>query len=255
MAIRQIVLDTETTGLDPSQGHRIIEIGCVELVNRRATGEFFHQYINPEREIDPGAMAVHGIKNEFLLDKPRFQQVAAAFIEFIRDAELIIHNAAFDVGFLNHELLLLNQQDSTSLAVWQPLAHYAQITDSLLLARRKHPNQKNNLDALCKRYQVNNRHRDWHGALLDAQLLADVYLAMTGGQVSLDLRLDSELASQEPGDAGVSALAFNQQRKVSPALQQQLIVLQANLEEQQAHDERLQQLAKKSGSCLWLAEI
>jgi len=175
--MRQIVLDTETTGLSPADGHRIIEIGCVELVGRRLTGNNYHQYIQPEREIDTGAIEVHGITNEFLADKPVFADLVEEFIDYIRGAELIIHNAPFDVGFMNHEFRQCKRREAVEdLCV---------VLDTLALARRLHPGQKNSLDALCKRYEVNNAHRELHGALLDAEILADVYLAMTGGQVSL----------------------------------------------------------------------
>ena len=176
--MRQIVLDTETTGLDPSQGHRIIEIGCLEMINRRITENTWHQYINPEREIDQGAYEVHGIGNEFLSDKPRFKEVIEDFLGFIKGAELIIHNAPFDVGFLNAELDRAGSQ-------WGCIEDCCEIIDTLVLAREVHPGKKNNLDALCKRYEVNNSKRELHGALLDAELLADVYLKMTGGQASL----------------------------------------------------------------------
>ena len=178
--MRQIVLDTETTGLEVNLGHRIIEIGCVELVNRRETGNHWHHYFNPGREIDTGAYEVHGISNEFLQDKPRFADLAEEFYEYVRDAELVIHNAAFDVGFLNHELSLLAMPS-------KPLDEACSVLDTLALARQKHPGQKNNLDALCKRYDIDNSQRSLHGALLDARILADVYLAMTGGQTSLGL--------------------------------------------------------------------
>ncbi|MBX9586739.1 MAG: DNA polymerase III subunit epsilon [Gammaproteobacteria bacterium] len=175
---RQIVLDTETTGLSPSDGHRVIEIGCVELLNRRYTGNNFHAYLNPERQIDLGAMRVHGISNEFLKDKPRFVDMIDDFINYIRGAELIIHNATFDVGFLNHEFKLSGSQ-------YQSIEKISGVFDTLPYARRLHPGQKNSLDALCKRYNVNNSNRQLHGALLDAELLAHVYLAMTGGQVTM----------------------------------------------------------------------
>lgn len=175
--MRQVVLDTETTGLDPALGHRIIEIGAVEILNRRATGEVFHVYLNPEREIDAGAIQVHGLTNEFLQDKPRFGDVMASFLNFVAEAELVIHNAPFDVGFLNAEL---KRRDAGPLA-----DHCAGVLDTLKLAKETHPGQKNNLDALCKRYEVDNSGRSFHGALLDAQLLAEVYLAMTRGQESL----------------------------------------------------------------------
>ncbi len=178
--MRQIVLDTETTGLEVNLGHRVIEIGCVELVNRRVTGNHWHFYFNPEREVDVGAFEVHGISNEFLADKHRFAEKAADFLEYIDGAELVIHNAPFDVGFLNYELSLLEGQLPS-------LEQRCRILDTLVLARQKHPGQKNNLDALCKRYGIDNSDRSLHGALLDARILADVYLVMTGGQTSLGL--------------------------------------------------------------------
>ena len=161
--MRQIILDTETTGLEPSQGHRIIEIGCVEMLNRRVTDRTFHQYINPGREIDAGAVEVHGITNEFLADKPRFSDIVQGFLDFVHDAELIIHNAPFDVGFINHELGMLGGQPGR-------IEDRCSIVDTLVIAREKHPGQKNSLDALCKRYEVDNSARDLHGALLDAQI-------------------------------------------------------------------------------------
>ncbi|MDD5388851.1 MAG: DNA polymerase III subunit epsilon [Gallionellaceae bacterium] len=176
--MRQIVLDTETTGLDPAQGHRVIEIGALEIVNRQPTGATYHVYLNPQREIDAGAMAVHGLTNEFLADKPRFADIAPDFLEFVRDAELVIHNAPFDVGFLNAELAKLKDG---------PVKRYCTVLDTLKMAKGLHPGQKNNLDALCRRYEVDNSGRAFHGALLDAQLLAEVYLAMTRGQESLGI--------------------------------------------------------------------
>lgn len=175
---RQVVLDTETTGLEPSQGHRIIEIGCVEMVNRRLTGKRFHQYINPNRDIDEGAIAVHGITNEFLENKPDFSAVKDDFLAFVGEAELVIHNAPFDVGFIDHELLML---DRTA----QSITACCSIIDTLPFARKKHPGMPNSLDALCRRYGVDNSNRELHGALLDAEILADVYLIMTGGQNAL----------------------------------------------------------------------
>ena len=190
--MRQIVLDTETTGLEVSQGHRIIEIGCVELVNRRVTGNHWHHYINPEREIDSGAYDVHGISSDFLQDKPRFAELARDFLDYIGGAELVIHNAPFDVGFIDYELGLLDPPAA-------PLQQNCTVLDTLQLARQKHPGQKNNLDALCKRYDIDNSQRSLHGALLDARILADVYLAMTGGQTSLGLDVEQALrASDEP---------------------------------------------------------
>ena len=182
--MRQIVLDTETTGLNPSDGHRIIEIGCVEIIDRRITGKHYHQYLNPERIIDKGAFAVHGLSDAFLADKPLFTQISEAFLEFIRDAELIIHNAPFDIGFLDFELRRAQVKPGK-------IDKYCQIFDTLVLARTLHPGQKNNLDALCKRYHIDNSHRDLHGALLDARILANLYLVMTGGQGSLFDELDS----------------------------------------------------------------
>ena len=178
--MRQIVLDTETTGLEVSQGHRIIEIGCIELVNRRVTGNHWHYYINPDRAVDSGAFEVHGISHEFLQDKHRFAELAEEFHSYVAGAELVIHNAPFDVGFLDNELALLEPPIAS-------LKESCGILDTLLLARQKHPGQKNNLDALCKRYGIDNSNRSLHGALLDARILADVYLVMTGGQTSLGL--------------------------------------------------------------------
>ena len=178
MSNRIIVLDTETTGLSTREGHRIIEIGCVELINRRLTGERFHAYLNPERTIDDGAIAVHGISNEFLDDKPLFKEISAEFIAFIQNAELVIHNAPFDVGFINNEFSLLEGYSQT-------LTDFCLVFDTLAYARKKHPGQRNSLDALCKRYGIDNSHRELHGALLDAEILAEVFLLMTGGQSSL----------------------------------------------------------------------
>lgn len=197
--MRQIVLDTETTGLEPEQGHRIIEIACVELLNRRLSGRHFHQYVRPDRQIDPAAFAVHGIRDEVLEDKPPFCEVAEEFLGFINGAELIIHNAPFDVGFLNHELARLAQV--------QPLIEsYCSVLDTLALARELHPGQRNSLDALCKRYAVDNSARELHGALLDAEILAEVYLAMTGGQATLDLSAATPAASGKTRDGSDGTL-------------------------------------------------
>lgn len=187
--MRQIVLDTETTGLEVSQGHRIIEIGCIELINRRVTGNHWHYYVNPDREIDSGAFEVHGISSDFLQDKHRFAELAEEFLEYVAGAELVIHNAAFDVGFLDNELTLLETPAA-------PLRESCTVLDTLQLARQKHPGQKNNLDALCKRYDIDNSNRSLHGALLDARILADVYLAMTGGQTSLGLDAGQDSGTQ-----------------------------------------------------------
>ena len=190
--MRQIVLDTETTGLEVSLGHRVIEIGCIELIDRRVTGNHWHHYIKPDREIDSGAFEVHGISNDFLEDKPRFEELAEDFLQYVDGAELVIHNAPFDMGFLNHELSLLESAP-------QALESRCGVLDTLLLARQKHPGQKNNLDALCKRYDIDNSHRSLHGALLDARILADVYLVMTGGQTSLGL--EAERVAETSSDA------------------------------------------------------
>jgi DNA polymerase-3 subunit epsilon len=235
--MRQIILDTETTGLDPNQGHRIIEIGAVEMLSRRITGKTFHRYLNPEREVEAEALAVHGIDNEFLRDKPRFAEIAREFMDFLGDAELVIHNAPFDVGFINHELKLL-QQD------WQPLSHYCKILDTLAMARKRHPGQKNNLDALCKRYNVDNTHRELHGALLDAQILAKLYLAMSGGQTSLLLGGNAE--------AGGNGGEIRRVAGDRPALPR----LQPLAEELAAHQQRLAVIDKLSGGqCMWLQAL
>ncbi len=237
--MRKIILDTETTGLDPAQGHRIIEIGCVEMIGRKLTGRHYHQYINPEREIDAGAIAVHGITNEFLADKPVFAQIMEEFLAFVSGAELVIHNAPFDTGFINAEVTRVR---NTAFAIKEICA----ITDTLVMARERHPGQKNNLDALCKRYDVDNGHRELHGALLDAEILADVYLAMTGGQVSL------ALGAQSGTDGGNNRSNRDiERRPVSPQLAAALQLLPASTEELTAHEERLAAIRKKAGSCLW----
>ena len=233
--MRQVVLDTETTGLEVSQGHRIIEIGCVEVIDRRATGRHYHQYINPERKIDEGAQEVHGISNEFLTDKPVFQDVVDDFLEFIDSAELIIHNAPFDVGFIDAEL----NRFAHDLPV---VKERCTVLDTLELARKLHPGQKNNLDALCKRYSVDNSSRELHGALLDARILADVYLAMTGGQVSLLLMGEFESAS---------ALKNTIRRLSSDRCE--LKIIRANADELRSHRHQLQEIDKQSGGkCVWL---
>ncbi|MBU3070092.1 DNA polymerase III subunit epsilon [Aestuariicella sp. G3-2] len=231
--MRQIVLDTETTGLEPSQGHRIIEIGCVELVNRKLTGRHYHQYIQPDRLVDEGAMEVHGITDEFLKDKPRFAQIAPEFLEFINGAQLVIHNAPFDIGFIDHEFAMLRP-------VVQPVSEFCSVIDTLVMARQKHPGQKNNLDALCKRYGVDNSQRDLHGALLDAEILADVYLLMTGGQTKLMLGAESE--DSDSDSEYVSGI-----QRVS-ASRAPLRVIRANSDELSAHEAKLNELGE---SCLW----
>jgi DNA polymerase-3 subunit epsilon len=194
MGNRQVMLDTETTGLEYRQGHRIIEIGAVEVINREITGDHYHQYINPDREIDRGALEVHGITSDFLDDKPLFARIANEFIKYVEGAELVIHNAAFDVGFLNNELMLCG--------IDIRLEDICKITDTLDYARNKHPGAKNSLDALCKRYGISNEHRTLHGALLDSEILAEVYLAMTGGQTKLNL--DTRSAADD-----ARSMAFN----------------------------------------------
>ena len=234
---RQIVLDTETTGLSTSDGHRIIEIGCVELINRRLTGKTFHQYINPEREIDAGAMEVHGITNEALADKPLFAEIVTDFMQFIDGTELIIHNAPFDVGFLDHELTKITTESRSINTV-------CTILDTLKLARDKHPGQKNNLNALCRRYDVDNSNRELHGALLDSEILADVYLAMTGGQVSLSLAGD-EMTKQQTG--------LKDKNKSDRKKRKRLKVIKATELELKEHQKHLELLDKASkGECQWL---
>lgn len=229
--MRQIVLDTETTGIDPSQGHRIIEIGCVELMERQLTGRHYHVYINPEREVEEEAISVHGITNEFLEDKPKFAAIADEFFEFIKGAELVIHNAAFDVGFMDAEFARLKPVRKT--------AEHCGIVDSLAIAREKHPGQKNNLDALCKRYGVDNSSRELHGALLDAEILADVYLLLTGGQTALSL--DSSAGG------GASGAAIRR----LPGDRPRLPVIEASQEESDAHREFLERMTKQGSEPLW----
>lgn len=234
--MRQIILDTETTGIDPRQGHRIIEIGCVEMIDRKLTGNHYHVYINPERVVEQEAINVHGITNEFLADKPVFRAVADDFLAFIRGAELIIHNAPFDIGFINHEFSLLR---------WAGVSveDCCGVIDTLALARKKHPGQKNNLDALCKRYFIDNSSRTLHGALLDSEILAEVYLAMTGGQTALSLGSGEDVGGgQEEGSA------IHRFGSDKPELR----VIAASAAELAHHQRKLEQIQKKSGSCLWL---
>ena len=236
--MRQIVLDTETTGLEVSQAHRIIEIGCIEINNRRATGRRFHQYINPEREIDAGAVEVHGLTLDDLKDRPLFPDIAGEFLEFVRGAELIIHNAPFDVGFINYELSLIG-------ASWGSIEDYCEVFDTLKLGREMHPGQRNSLDALCRRYEIDNAHREQHGALLDAELLVEVYLAMTGGQVNL--QLDNVGKRDAVTDTGQPHGGAPRQRR--------LVVVQPTDEELVAHRERLEAIDTVSGDgCVWLRQ-
>ncbi len=227
--MRQVVLDTETTGLDPTKGHRLTEIGCLEMVNRRLTGRKFHAYINPEREIEKEAAAITGLTTGFLSDKPKFSQIAHQFLEFLQhpNTELIIHNAPFDLGFLNHELSMINHP-------WSPLENYLNVIDTLVVARNLHPGQRNNLDVLCKRYNVDNSHREYHGALLDAELLAKVYLAMTAGQTSMTL-----LGTvPNPIEASKVKVKIKKVRRNHAPL----LVIRASEEECRIHAERLAKL-------------
>ena len=237
--MREVVLDTETTGLEVREGHRLIEIGCVEIVNRRVTDRHFHVYLQPDREVDPGAMAIHGISNEDLADKPRFAEVVAEFLEFVRGARVVIHNAPFDLGFLNNELRLAQQSET------RPLDDMCTILDTLALERRLHPGQRASLDALCKRYGISNSHRELHGALLDAELLAGVYLAMTSGQVSLSLEgADGDVGDPAHGPAaGPRRIDNNRPR---------LKVIAPTAEELAEHRRYLELLDESSdGACLW----
>jgi DNA polymerase-3 subunit epsilon len=225
--MRQIVLDTETTGLEVTQGHRVIEIGCIELRDRRPTGRTFHKYLCPDREVEAGALAVHGISNQFLSSQPRFGAVVDEFLDFVREAELIIHNAAFDVGFLNAELNRAQRREV--------IGDICQVLDTLAMARQLHPGQRNSLDALCKRYGVDNSHREFHGALLDAKILADVYLAMTGGQGALTLEADAIDAN---GHVGVARVERGTTRIPVP---------RASEAELAAHERALDAIAKTAG--------
>jgi len=233
--MRQIILDTETTGLEWSEGHNIIEIGCVEMFKRKLTGNNYHEYMKPDRDVDEEAISVHGITNEFLADKPKFAHYAQGFLDYVRGAELIIHNAAFDVGFLDEELRRNGFKER--------IADICTVTDSLMLARKKHPGQKNNLDALCRRYGIDNSHRELHGALLDSEILADVYLVLTGGQTSLLLG---------DGDDGAPG-SLVEMRKIDHD-GSGLVVLDPTEDELLAHQAFLAKLDKKSGgNCLWLS--
>jgi DNA polymerase-3 subunit epsilon len=233
--MRQIVLDTETTGLEPEHGHRIIEIGAVELVDRRLSGREYHVYINPERDIEDGALEVHGLTAEFLADKPRFAEIAEELLAFVEGGELVIHNAPFDMGFLDYEFSLLGRDGP-------PFSETVAVLDTLELARELRPGQRNNLDALCREYGVDNSNRTLHGALLDAGILADVYLAMTGGQADLGLSLD-----QPAVDSGDETGFIQAER---PALR----VLRASADELALHRQRLEAISEQAGECLWLEQ-
>ena len=232
--MRQIILDTETTGFDPRNGDRIIEIGAVELIKRRLTQSNYHQYIFPERSVPQDAIDVHGITDEFLKGKPLFSQIVDDFMEYVKGAELIIHNAPFDVGFINHELSLLPKNK------WGKIEDHCQITDSLKMARKAYPGQRNSLDALCKRLYIDNSNRTLHGALLDSEILADVYLTMTGGQTALSLSTQTEAQKKEQ----TVTQAFTPQSRPS------LKVLRANDTEQLAHQQKLATLSESSGKTL-----
>ena len=238
--MRSVVLDTETTGMPVTDGHRIIEIGCVEVIGRKLTGRHYHVYLQPDREVDEGAIAVHGITNEFLVDKPRFREVADEFFEFIKGAQLIIHNAAFDIGFINNEFALLGQQDRADIA------EHCSVLDTLLMARERHPGQRNSLDALCKRYGVDNSGRELHGALLDAEILADVFLTMTGGQTHLSLA----------GEGGDDSNGGRQQPSAIrrlPADRSAKRIIRASADELAAHAARMSAIEKAAGAApLWV---
>jgi DNA polymerase-3 subunit epsilon len=231
--MRQIILDTETTGLAWEKGNRLVEIGCIELINRRPTGRTYQCYLNPERDMEPGAMEVTGLTRDFLADKPLFADVVEAFLAFIQGAELVIHNAEFDVGFINYELNLLGPPYKT-------VGHYAQVLDTLKMARELYPGQRNSLDALCKRLGVDNRHRQLHGALLDAELLTDVYLMMTSGQTGFGF----DQSENKPDGADLTMVTL-------PGLEGQAVILAASEQENAEHERRMQAIAKKSGKTLW----
>lgn len=238
---RQIILDTETTGLETSKGHRLIEIGCLEMINRRLTGKKFHTYLNPEREVDPGAYAISGLSTEFLQDKPLFSKIVDDFLFFIRDAELIIHNAPFDLGFINHEMNLLSHPMGS-------IDPHVQVIDTLILARQLHPGQKNNLDALCRRYGIDNSHRTYHGALLDAEILAKVYLQMTAGQSSLSL--EAELDSTEEDLGPLAQMGQRQSTRRRTKIRPPNVILKvvrATATECERHEARMTVLQEKMG--------
>jgi len=239
--MRQVVLDTETTGLSTAHGHRIIEIGCLELVNRRLTGREFHRFLNPDRDIDEGAEAVHGLSRADLENEPRFPEIVDELLDFLKDAELVIHNASFDIGFIEHELKLMKHPRPK-------IEQHAMVLDTLTLARKIHPGQRNSLDALCKRYEVDASKRDVHGALIDSELLANVYLAMTGGQTALllDEELADEAAPMQDGAADSAAGGH----AIAERRQSDLIVIKASKDEAAAHEAMLEKI-RESGACVW----
>ncbi len=232
--MRQVVLDTETTGIGAEKGHRIIEIGCVELIDRKLTGRHYHQYVNPQRPSDEEAIGVHGITDEFLADKPVYAQVAQAFYDFIEGAELVIHNAPFDVGFMDAEFRRINMPMTNT---------FCTVLDTLVMARDMRPGQRNSLDALCRSYGIDNSHRELHGALLDAEILADVYLMMTGGQT--DLMLMAEAEDNGSGEVGISQEAILQVDRES------LSVIHATADELNLHNDIMDLLDKKSDGAIW----
>ena len=234
---RQIILDTETTGLDRKSGHRIIEIGCLEIINRKYTGNEFHVYLNPERDSDPGALEVHGLTTEFLSDKPKFEEIYEDFINFVKDSELLIHNAEFDIGFLNHEIKLMSKKLNTVDK------HVSAITDTLQIAREKHPGQRNSLDALVNRYEVGGYDRELHGALLDSKILGDVYLAMTGGQSTLDFTTQNEDLEQTNQITSSNDTDLN------------LKVVNLTKEEDQLHLDYLERMKEETGTIpVWFSK-
>ena len=234
---RQIILDTETTGLDRKSGHRIIEIGCVEIINRKYTGNEFHVYLNPERDSDPGALEVHGLTTEFLSDKPKFEEIYEDFISFVKDSELLIHNAEFDIGFLNNEIKLMSKKLNTVDK------HVSAITDTLQIAREKHPGQRNSLDALVNRYEVGGYDRELHGALLDSKILGDVYLAMTGGQSTLDFTTQNEDLEQTNQTTSSNDTDLN------------LKVVNLTKEEDQLHLDYLERMKEETGTIpVWFSK-
>lgn len=235
MSNRQVILDTETTGMRVEDGHRIIEVGCVEMIDRKLTGNHFHRYINPEREVEAGALAVHGISNEFLKDKPVFNSILQELMDFLSGAELVIHNAAFDVSFLNYELMLSRS------SIWKNITDHCGVIDSLQIARKLHVGQRNSLDALCKRYGIDNSKREFHGALLDAHLLAQVYLAMTGGQGNF---FDSLNHAEDVVDENV------EQTATIPLQKHNILIIKATQDELAEHENYLAGM-KKQGKCLW----
>jgi len=232
--MRQIILDTETTGLEPTQGHKIIEIGCVEMIDRKLTGNHYHVYINPRREIDDGAIEVHGITNEFLQDKPLFKDIVEDFLEYVKGSELVIHNAPFDIGFLNSELKQLTKPPGV-------MSDFCSVLDTLVLARQMHPGQKNSLDALCKRYFIDNSHRDLHGALLDSEILAEVYLGMTGGQTDLTLTHKQDYLTANRDEGGIRRLSDKRAA---------FKVINASEQEFEAHQTYLKELSESNGGKL-----